>query len=96
LGLNHRFYTLFQVSRFFLLWWDLKNRVKILNLKILMGLWVLHILNLSLGLMQGFYNYIPTNSVKSEDDDYSSLEHNIGTGACVDRIRPIWHKVMKC
>ena len=29
-------------------------------------------------------NCIPTNSVKSGDDDYSSLIHNIETGAYVD------------
>ena len=29
-------------------------------------------------------SYIPTDSVKSEDDDCSSLVHNIGTGAYVD------------
>ena len=29
-------------------------------------------------------SYIPTNSVKSRDNDYSSLIHNIVTGAYID------------
>jgi len=41
LALNKGFYPIFSVNRFFfLLCWDLKNRVRILDLEILMGLWV--------------------------------------------------------
>ena len=29
-------------------------------------------------------SYIPTDSIKSGDDDYSNLVHNIRTGAYVD------------
>ena len=42
---------------------------------------------------------IPIDSVKSSDD-YSSLVYSIGTGICIDQIRPIWHtrlvRIMIC
>ena len=43
---------------------------------------------------------IPTNSIKSEDDDYFNIFQNIGLGHILIRIRPIKHtrlgRVMKC